>query len=51
MQIEDPSAFLHSFTHDPSVGQRIPKDRGLKMTLADFTKDLVEPYILDEITR
>jgi len=51
MQIEDPCAFLQSFTYDPSVGWRIPQNRQRKMTFADFTKDLVEPYILEEITR
>jgi len=51
MEIEDPCAFLQSFTHDPSVGRTIPQNRRLKMTFADFTKDLVEPYILEEITR
>jgi len=50
-EIEDPSAFLQTFTHDPSVGRRIGQDRQLKMTCADFTKDLVEPYILEEITQ
>jgi len=51
MEIEDPSAFLQSFTHDPSVGRRIPHNSQRKMTFADFTKELVEPYILEEITR
>ena len=51
MEIEDPCAFLQSFTHDPSVGRRIPQNRQWNMTFADFTKDLVEPYILEEITR
>jgi len=51
MEIEDPCAFLQSFTHDPSVGRRIPQNRQGKMTFADFTKDLVEPYIFEEITR
>jgi len=51
MEIEDPCAFLQSFTPDPSVGRRIPQNRQRKMTFADFTKDLVEPYILEEITR
>jgi len=51
MEIEDPSAFLQSFTHDPSVGRRIPQNSQRKMTFADLTKDLVEPYILEEITR
>jgi len=26
MEIEDPCAFLQSFTHDPSVGRRIPQN-------------------------
>jgi len=51
MEIEDPCAFLQSFTHDLSVRRRIPQNRQRKMTFADFTKDLVEPYILEEITR
>jgi len=51
IEIEDPSAFLQSFTHDPSVGRRIPQNSQRKMTFADFTKDLVEPYILEEITQ
>jgi len=51
IEIEDPCAFLQSFTHDPSVGWRIPQNRQRKMTFAEFTKDLVEPYILEEITR
>jgi len=51
MEIEDPSACLQSFTHDPSVGRRIPHNSQPKLTFADFTKDLVEPYILEEITR
>jgi len=51
MEIEDPCAFLKSFTLDPSVGERIPQNRRRKMTFADFTKDLLEPYILEEITR
>jgi len=51
MEIDDPGAFLQSFTHDPSVGRRIPQNRQRKMTFVDFTKDLVEQYILEEITR
>jgi len=51
MEIEDPCAFPQSFTHEPSVGRRIPQNRQRKMTFADFTKDLVDPYILEEITR
>ena len=51
MEIEDPCAFLQSFTHDPSVGRRIPQNRQQNMPFADFTKDLVEPYIFEEITR
>jgi len=51
MEIEDPGAFLLRFTHDTSVGRRIPQNRQRKITFTDFTKDLVEPYILEEITR
>jgi len=51
MEIQDPCAFLQSFTLDPSVGKRIPQNRRRQMTSADYTKDLVEPYILQEITR
>jgi len=51
MEIEEPGAFLQSFIHDPSVGRRIPQNRQRKMTFANFTKDLVEPYILEEIRR
>jgi len=51
IEIEDPCAFLQCFTLDPSVGQRISPNRRRKMNFADFTKDLVEPYILEEITR
>jgi len=50
-EIEDPCAFLQSFTRDPSVGRRIPQNTQRKMTFADFTKDLVESYILEEIPR
>jgi len=50
MEIEDPCAFLPRFTHDPSVGRSIPQNRRRKMTFADFTKDLGEPYILEDIT-
>jgi len=51
MEIEDPCPFLQSFTQDLSVGRRIPQNRRRKMTFPHFTKDLVEPYILAEITR
>jgi len=50
MEIEDPCAFLQIFTYDPSVGRRILQNRRRKITFADFTKDLVIPYILEEIT-
>jgi len=50
-KIEDPCPFLQSFTHDPSVGRRIPQNRRRKMTFADLTKDLVELYRLEQITR
>ena len=46
METQDTCAFLQSFTHDPSLGWRIPLNRERKMTFADFTQDLVEPYIL-----
>ena len=50
MEIEDPCTFLQNFTHDPSVGRRIPQNRQQKMAFADFTVDVVEPYIFEEIT-
>jgi len=50
MEIEVPCASLQSFTHDPSVGRRIPHHRQRKMAFTHFTKDLVELYILEEIT-
>jgi len=51
MAIEDPCAFLESFTHDQSVGLRIPQNRQLKMTFANFTINVIQLYILEEITR
>jgi len=51
MEIDDPCGSLQSFTHDPSVGRRIPQNRQQMMTFADFTIDLVETYMLEEITR
>ena len=50
MEIEDPCAFLQSFTYDPLVGGRIPPNRQQKRTFRDFTKDVVIPYILEVIT-
>jgi len=50
IEIEDPCVFLETFTHDVSVGWKIPENRQRKMTFSDFTKDLVEPYILEEIS-
>jgi len=44
-------AFLQSFTHDPSVGHRIPLQRRTPMTFANFTRDLFEPYIVREVTK
>jgi len=38
------------FTHDPLVGRRIPHNRQQKMTFASFTMDLVEHYLVVEIT-
>jgi len=49
-EIEDICAFLQSFTHDPSVGRRIPQNRRCHRTFADFTNVLIEPFILEEIT-
>jgi len=43
--------FLQSFTHDPSVGQRIPLQRTTPMTFANLTRDLFEPYIVREVTK
>jgi len=51
IEIEDHCTFLKSFTLDVSVGQRISQDRRWKMTFADFTKDLIELYILEDIKR
>ena len=51
MEIEDPCGFLERFTHHPSVGRRILLNRRPKITFANFTKYLVDPYILQEITR
>jgi len=47
----DPLAFLQSFTHDPSVGYRIPPQKRTPMTFANFTRDLFEPYIVREVTK
>jgi len=51
MVIQDPGAFLQSFTVDQSLGQRIAQNRRQKMTFADIIKDLVQPDILEENTR
>jgi len=51
LQILNPVAFLPSFTHDPSVGHRIPPQRRTPMTFANFTRDLFEPYIVREVTK
>jgi len=51
LEILNPVAFLQSFTHDPSVGHRIPPQRRTPMTFANFTRDLFEPYIVREVTK
>jgi len=51
LEILNPVAFLQSFTHDPSVGHRIPPQRRSPMTFANFTRDLFEPYIVREVTK
>ena len=43
--------FLQSFTHDPSVGHRIPPQRRTPMSFANFTRELFEPYIVREVTK
>ena len=48
LEILNPVTFLPSFTHDPSVGQRIPSQRRTPMTFANFTRELFEPYIVRE---
>ena len=51
LQILNPVTFLQSFTHDPSVGQRIPPQRRTPMTFAKFTSELFEPNIVREVTK
>jgi len=51
LEIMNPVAFLQSFTHDPSVGQRIPPQRPSPITFAKFTRELFEPYIVREVTK
>ena len=51
LEILNPVSFLQSFTHDPSVGHRIPPQRRTPMTFANFTMDLFEPYIVSEVTK
>jgi len=50
LQIVIPVSFLHSLTHDSSVGQRIPPERQTPMTFANFTREVFEPYIVREVT-
>ena len=45
------NTFLQCFTHDPSVGHRIPPQRRTPMTFANFTRELFEPYIVREVTK
>jgi len=51
LEILNPVTFLQSFTHDPSVGHRIPPQRRTPMTFANFTRELFEPYIVREVTK
>jgi len=51
LEILNPVTFLQSFTHDPSVGHRIPPQRRTSMTFANFTRELFEPYIVREVTK
>jgi len=51
LEILNPVTFLQSFTHDPSVGHRIPPQRRTLMTFANFTRELFEPYIVREVTK
>ena len=51
LEILNHVTFLQSFTHDPSVGQTIPPQRRTPMTFANFTRELLEPYIVREETK
>ena len=51
MEIADPLTFLQSFTRDPSIRQRVPPNLLGRMNFTEFTRELMEPYILTEITR
>ena len=51
LEIMNPVTFLQSFTHDPSVGQRISPQRRTSLTFANFTRELFEPYIVREVTK
>jgi len=51
LEIVNPVTFLQSFTHDPSVGHRIPPQRRTPMTFAHFTSKLFERYIVREVTK
>jgi len=51
LDILNPVAFLQNFTHDPSVGHRIPPQRRTPMNFANFTRDFFEPYIVREVTK
>jgi len=51
LEILHPVTFLQSFTHDTSVGQRIPPQRRTPMTFANFTRELFEPYIVREVSK
>jgi len=51
LEILNPVTFLQSFTHDPSVGQRIPPQRRTPMTFANLTRELFEPSIVREVIK
>jgi len=51
LEILNSVTFLQSFTHDPSVEQRIPPQRRTPMTFANFTRELFEPYIVREVLK
>jgi len=51
LELLNPVAFLQSFTHDLSVGHRIPPQSRTPLTFANFTRDLFEPYIVREVTK
>jgi len=51
LEILNPVTFLQSFMQDPLVGERIPPQRRTPMTFANLTRELIEPYIVREVTK